>query len=71
MCFSSVAWFCCLTEKNKFKLTRVVSQASKIIGMFVQHLEDIVQSVFVFRLDIVMKDESHPFYDEVTVKQIR
>ena len=69
MCFSSVAWFNSLTEKNKSKLTRVVSQASKIIGIPVQHLDDIVQSALLSRLDIVLKDESHPLHDEVTVNR--
>ena len=69
ICFSSVAWFSGLTEKNKSKLTRIVSQASKITGMPMQQLEDIVQSALLTRLDIIMKDESHPLHDEVTVNR--
>ena len=35
-----------------------------------QQLEDIVQSALLTRLDInIMKDESHPLHDEVTVNR--
>ena len=65
ICFSSVAWFRGLTGKNKSKLTRIVSQASKITGMPMQQLEDIVQSALL----TIMTDESHPLHDEVTVNR--
>ena len=69
ICFSSVAWFCGLTEENKSKLTRVVAQACKITGMPMQQLEDIVQSALLTKLDTIMKDESHPLHDEVTINR--
>ena len=69
ICFSSVAWFCGLTEKNKSKLTRVVSQASKITGMSMQQLEDIVQLALLTKLDSIMEDESHPLHEEVTINR--
>ena len=63
---SMVQW---VTANIKSKLTRIVSQASKITGMPMQQLEDIVQSALLTRLDIIMKYESHPLHDEVTVNR--
>ena len=69
LCFSAVAWFCGLTGKNRSKLERIVAQASKVSGVPLQQLEELVQSAVLARLDIIMKDQSHPLHGEVVINR--
>ena len=69
LCFCSTVWFSGLTEQNKKKLARIVSQSSKVTGIPLTKVEEIVKSAACSKLHIILKDESHPFHRELVLNR--
>ena len=65
ICFCCLAWFHCLTARNRVKLERIVRHASKVMGVSVSSLEDVAKRAIITKLQAIVKDPSHPLHGEV------
>ena len=61
--FSITVWFGSITQKETFRLNRVVKPASRIIGKDLPSLEILYQQRLLGRATLISQDSSHPAYD--------
>ena len=71
MTFCFIVWYSELTVKNKQKLERVTKLAAKIIGMDVKELQGIFEANALTKLNLIMKDSTHPLHARVVVNKSR
>ena len=69
MTFCFIVWYSELTVKNKQKLERVTKLAAKIIGMDVKELQGIFEANALTKLNLIMKDSTHPLHALVVVNK--
>lgn len=57
-------WYGNLSVVNRVKLSKIVNEASKIIGMMHRHLSDLYCCKVKQKALMIFGDVSHPFYGE-------
>ena len=66
ICFCCIAWFSNLTKKNTNQIKKITRVAGKIIGMELPCISSFCDKSALTKLDIILKDESHPLFGYIT-----
>ena len=62
-------WFNGLLSRNRAKLDRIVKHASRLIGVPVDHLQDMAERALLAKLQSIVQDPSHLLHEEVTLNR--